>query len=603
MGTNLGSIYVLSSNLNTVAAAAGRARARLEFRGWILPTKDGRTTLLTEGFGQDLRISAELARELPERQVLHGVVHDSSLLIVHLYRNGALVDVFVSRPDYFGASGVEEGGPGHDPARYADWLSHPRRAAALRRLFAEPPQHEWDRLKTLARLLRLPAVTQTYEDLEPPPDGDDGASNRLLAKAEHVPPRGDRKAEARQRKLEARQRQQRLLSSGVLVEQQDYAEKARRERFAWLVEPAGAGILRLRSSPLDAPPPRQMQVSRWLNGVEEAMPQLVASVGESHFALSADARHLLSAEETTLRCRELATGELQEIDLGRRLDGVEWIAGQDFCLRSDEGTSCAISLYSTSSGQATPWRTLPGTRAGQYAFDLVRGLTYRIEASSVLVESSRGEIVRELDFSRPRLFSTDPAQLAAFDTLLAESALPPAPGEGLLAYSDRLARRAVELGVDFERVLGGQRPARVVVSRDGRWLVCGNEQQIAVYPLHEGLPPALDQPAAVATVRAEVERLFGISVPHQWLHDVQFDLARERVLFTGSGGGVQALDLRSGRTALLLESAERCFVRTVALTGDRRHLVCEHTSMRPVPNRPQQVWNYAALCAQAGLDW
>jgi hypothetical protein len=67
---------------------------------------------------------------------------------------------------------------------------------------------------------------------------------------------------------------------------------------------------------------------------------------------------------------------------------------------------------------------------------------------------------------------------------------------------------------------------------------------------------------------------------------------------------VRYLDLNSGRAGDLLAIGERISVMKMSLTRDRSALVLTRTPWAESVRRSRfQIWNYAALCREAGLEY
>src|SRR5262245_48803729 len=101
MGGHYGTIHVRTEDRGPIQAAVEAIAARGKHRFLIAPPLDGWVTVFPNRNGQDSKISECLAHALPDKTLIHCVVHDDDVFAYWMYEGGVQVDAYDSCPGYF----------------------------------------------------------------------------------------------------------------------------------------------------------------------------------------------------------------------------------------------------------------------------------------------------------------------------------------------------------------------------------------------------------------------------------------------------------------------------------------------------------------------
>jgi WD40 repeat protein len=114
-------------------------------------------------------------------------------------------------------------------------------------------------------------------------------------------------------------------------------------------------------------------------------------------------------------------------------------------------------------------------------------------------------------------------------------------------------------------------------------------------PLFAASPMTLESPLKPSEQRDYIN----------FVYDVEFDQAGNRLLFCGIEGNIRFFNLNEGSTGVLLKPPGTNYIRRLLLSPDREHICCICTpsteDRNKKPNRIQ-VWNYRILRTAVGLD-
>ena len=168
MGAFYGSIHLRTKKRNRVRAALQGLAGDTPLL--VAPALDGWVGVYPEGNGQDAELAGKIARAVGGI-ALYVFLHDGDLFGYCYYREGQVVDEYCSAPDYFEpASESERQRLRGRPEALAELL--PRRGAAAELENVLHPHADGRgfavaglALLKFARLLRLPNVMTSYEDL------------------------------------------------------------------------------------------------------------------------------------------------------------------------------------------------------------------------------------------------------------------------------------------------------------------------------------------------------------------------------------------------------------------------------------------------------
>jgi hypothetical protein len=588
MGAWLFSLHVYSSDRALVRRAAEEVASELGIRFLLSPVKKGWIALLADFSTFSENIGAALALRVGGAPVFDCTVADDDDFRYHFYRDGRLVDRYCAAPDTFdGIPKAERPSWRGEPNRFADLFDSPKDVTAcaeLLRLNHRRFTFESQRLEGFARLLGLSHVLDAYE--EPDESGAPdfpGAKNFV-----HVPDDSAAKTAARQRRTNIRGEYQHLKRTGLLRAEIKAPGSAReRERLSckWFFDSGDGALI--------------VQWTDWMHPSPPAVRLLAPTyVGPQPLEIAGDWGRT-SVCSLSRSGRWLALGhaggdwsatlwEWPKAECGARISherSVSWVGfDREEQLLLTAGPSDMV-VSSVPDGRELARTHLDHSAT---AFALHPG------GDQIVVGTSGGEI-----FIRDTRTLVVEKRLTTFRGVLAGGANP------LAATGVLLQARPPELtGERFKAWMMRQADpeifARLLFSPDGDWLFAGTSLGMRAFAWPE-LLAAADGPAPAPKFAAEAQP--GSLGHHTYCHTLAFDESAQRLLFAGLEGVIEALDIRTGSIATLLRPPELLAIRQLALSPDGQSLAVQasEATMNSRPRTEYRIWNYPALCGNAGL--
>ena len=217
MGESYGIVYIRSEGIESVCSACAAVSAASRVKFYVAAPERGWVAVYPSDAGQDPTVSESLAQRLGG-PVLHMVLHDSDLVAYSFFREGVLLDSFVSIPDYFEDMSEEERRQvAGRPELLAEILPAGTSVDDLRALLSEL-RSEDDRVvafrglrgfRLVADCLNLPGERASYESLE-----DSSARRRGLVQ---VPDPAIERAARRAARAAQREEKRILMANHVLL--------------------------------------------------------------------------------------------------------------------------------------------------------------------------------------------------------------------------------------------------------------------------------------------------------------------------------------------------------------------------------------------------
>lgn len=596
MGGSYGSIHVRTADTAPVRVALESISRDAGTKFLLSPAIDGWVSVFPEGNGQDMEISARLAK-LVVAPVIHLVVHDDDVLAYQFYEGGELVDAYNSCPDYFGGEPADRGGV---VERLNSILPDAAKRKALAKLLsAERFTFEVERLQKLTDLLGLPNAVTAYEYLQ---DGE-REGIRQWKQFIHIPDPKAEQVAKRAAKAKAKAEFGRLAEDGLLIFEK-LGGKTAHPLFStspvWCLDPVGSDVLVAWSgSPIGHASPTP---------VERINPRTGATTPTKLFV--PDKVHCLAASPTS---RWLAAGcasgewkaQVWNIESGELAFEIPQArAVEQVCFSRDGETLFAISektltIASLSRPGSVETVGLPDAAkamvvhpAGEHLAVECAGMVALVHlptrkmATLIWIPEPPGPMRDVMEFGAAHMAGKHQEMLARF-----------VPASELEAHKEQAARHW----------LPKQNVCSLSFGQTGNYLFCGTTKGVCVLDWVKALATSNQQSLEpTAFVPAETILRDDGTPDLQLIRAVPIDSVARRILFAGLEAKIRFANISDNRTGdLLVPPAPTSFFK-LELSPDRSALVgtaIELPRERSKPALPRfQVWNYPALCRAAGLD-
>ena len=217
MGAFYGSIHIRTENCDAVQTALNLVAKEANCRFLLGPSLSGWISVFPNDSGQNDRISAEIAKLLPN-DIFHLIVHDDDIFGYFFHRNGRLIDQYNSCPDYFEEVSDEDKQQCQGrPELFEDLLRKPEALGKLKALLIADKKNEFvfenERMAQFVELLGLQNALSSYEHLQA---GErDGIKN--WNQFVHIPDLSAEKAAKRAAKAQIVAEKKRLQNEGILL--------------------------------------------------------------------------------------------------------------------------------------------------------------------------------------------------------------------------------------------------------------------------------------------------------------------------------------------------------------------------------------------------
>jgi hypothetical protein len=611
MGGHYGTIHVRTDNRDEVRFAVERLSTNRNLRFLIAPPINGWVTVFPEDHGQDSALSESLAQLLPDKTLIHCLVHDDDVFAYWLFENGSVLDTYNSCPDYFDKSNPQP--RGGNARALGHLLVDTNKVTDLQKLLdAEKFVFELDRLDQFAALLALPNTGHAYEYLQ---DSETDGVRRWKAFI-HIPDLANEKAARRAAAQQERNELKRLEREGILLVNQK-AEKSSNKHFfknpGWVIDgPTSSVVIKwqdhgLYGSQTQAELWQRLTGPRWqpetwsgptveqLAGLDfSPAGSLLAT--RSHRGLQLDVWNRQDCRLITQR--NFTSG----VGVTAFSPDEKWL----FAVIFSRGSSTELHRVGLHSGsrdailthELAHFRTVIPHPGGRF---LVVVDNFSI---LIIVDVETMTIVNQVWIRESDSQLSSPLR----DYVLAQA------GESFLeAVKDRLSAEEVarHRKENTRHFLPKEVMGSCCFTPNGDWLCCATKQGVRVLNWNEVLrcPEMHAVPVRLAADAERVSHVLDgvIRTEHTWTYGLTFDSLRQRVLFAGLEGKISFFHLNDGRKGDLLVVPGRVPLLQLALMPDRSALVAtaHRREFRSNKESPPhfQIWNYPALCQAANLQY
>lgn len=588
MGAHYLSVQIKSDDRNAVLvlvedmarAQNGRLLVAPALNGWIgLYPNDA---LSGEGF------AAEVSKKLGA-SVIALMVHDSDVFIYNLYQQGQLIDEYSSSPDYFEkVSQAERERLKGKPEVFQRLLGSAETVTALRALLSSKEDEKFvfaeNRLEKFAELLSIRNTLSSYDYLT------NGEWSGIEGRTQfiHIPDLTAEKASARAAAATIRTEMKRLKNEGILCFESLPPGKSDLAPGEALFDPLTGGILfRWGLNAGYAGGPRLLGVKPpW-----DAEPEVVDIPGSSASPVApvfSRTGKLFAYFEGKLRICDWAEKRLlQEISV--ESSPVQFSADEKRLLCSNR---LGFEVLSIENGKVI--RSSPAG-AGRPNF-----MAWH-PSGRFIVTKPRQDQIGLMDLECGKLIKV------LYSGTVADWSKLASVFSGTLKQAGLSEAQLGEMEQGFIR--GSDEPFSLKFSPDGRLLFCATTRGLRVLEWGKVLVAEKSTPAPIFAASAmPLESPLKPSEQRDYVnfaYDVEFDEARNRLLFCGIEGTIRFLNLSDGSTGILLKPPGSNYIWRLHLSLDREHICCvcnpSTEERNKKPNRIQ-VWNYRILRTAAGLD-
>lgn len=609
MGGHYGTIHVRTEDRDAVRSSVEDLVSDRARRYLIAPAINGWVTIFPENNGQDSAVSKALATKLPDKTIIHCVVHDDDVFAYWLFEGGQTVDTYNSCPNYF--SDKNPPPRGGNAAAFSDLLANPKKVQELQSLLdADRFDFELERQDRFAALLGLPNTAYAYEYLQ----GGETDGVRQWKKFIHVPDLAPEKAAERAAAAKERAELKALQQEQVLLVSQKAEKTTNKRSFkypSWAMDPASSLVVLTWQEPLAggrAPlewrcfsPPR-WQEEKWDGPATERLDRLHFSTGGSWLAVPLQFHSQIDIWDR--RANRIAAQKkfLGNVSTMMFSADENWL----FIVVHNQDASTHLHRVALRPGlkdavlveKTLHFKAIAPHPNGSFLaivdnFGLllvvdiqtmrIRNQVWIKETNSLLPEGLREKIVGDAKQKIPEMMK---GHLSA---------------EKLEHYRQQCDRH----------FLPKDSIHTCAFSPEGDWLFCGTYFGLrgldwkTVLECPEMCPVPVDLSVEAESVTLDIG---GRSTTAQkMVYGIVFDATRRRVLFCGLEGKITFVELDGGRTGTLLENPGKFSLVQLALTPDRSALVSTACRPRVSPNKQEaplfQIWSYPALCRKAGLNY
>ncbi len=606
MGGHYGTIHVRADDRDAVRSAVERLGCDNTRRFLIAPAIGGWVTVFPENNGQDERVSEALAAKLPDKTLIHCLVHDDDVFAYWLFEGGRVVDAYNSCPDYFGDPNPPP--RGGNARALAHLLRDPAKVNELQTLLdADRFDFELERQDQFAALLGLPNTAYAYEYLQ----GGETDGVRQWKKFIHVPDLAPEKAARRAAAAKDRAELKQMQRDGILLVE-ERAKKSSNKHFfqnpVWALDSTSSAVVLswqdegARTTGWRRFSPPDWRGEPWVRpGIEHAQSFWFSPSGS-----------LLA----------VCPGNYAQIDIwdarANRLMAQKPFTGSvaTLAFSSDENWLFVSVHNSPPPTQLHRVALRPGLQDAVLANELLHFqaiiphpegrllavldnfgllLVVEVETFQIIHEAWIKEANSPLPEGVAEAIVNDAAE-KMLDLLKAHMSAAELKRYRLQSARHFLPKEAIRLGL---------------FSPDGHWLFCGTNVGLRALDWSDVLRSQTENPVPVRfSADAEPAQFLDRghnAIQHRLVYGVVYDALRRRVLYSGLEGKICFLNLDDGHSGTLLMVPARMPLIQLALTHDRSALVAtahplDFESRRSTPSH-FQIWSYPALCRTAGLEY
>ena len=575
MGASFGSIQVRGEDREAVKTAAEAVSQERKQKFLIGPLLNGWIAVYPDGSGQDEASATALSKQLGNK-LLQLIVHDDDIFAYNFFQSGELLNRYSSRPDYFSKiSSSEREILKPNLELFRDLVGSPSKLDALSRLLdtTEKVDFEQSRLGQFAKLLGIHNTLTCYEYLTA---GDrDGITK--WKQFIHVPDQTAEKSAKKEAEAALRREKLEWRKRGLLCNEWLPPGGRRSAPFPmpeFCTDPVNGGFLALwqmgyghvpQLLELEKPWPRKAETVPLT--FRSAFPgKLTMSFSGKWFAFFDEGLRLWNWRER----QELANVNVRAIPITFTKDEKHLLCHVIHTATDEKSMSSRserklgiISLETQQVVQTIQTGTGPNIVTVIHPHDVHLLTQYTSDQWGIFDLHSK-ELVKVL-YTGP-----------------------------LTDFSRLGDRRRLFVRTD-EQVLNA------TFSSDGHFLCCATINGLRVHSWDALLAASETTLEPRFTVTPRPEARFR----QNYIYDAVLDEEQNRVLFCGLEGTMRFLNLRDGSTGILLDPPGKSPIWRLQLSRDRKFICCicfpVHEERDHKPPR-LQVWNYEALCKEAGLS-
>jgi WD40 repeat protein len=611
MGTFYGSVLVRAENSNVVRKALEVVAKNSKSRFLLGPALNGWVSVFPNDAGQNDRVSAEIAKELPN-DILHLAVHDDDIFSYYVYRNGRLADRYNSCPDHFGPVSSDEKKQcvGH-PEVFEHLLpnANAKTLEKLKKLLTKQKfTFEQERMTEFVALLDLPNAMSSYEYLQSGErDGIKGWEQFV-----HIPDLAPEIAARQATQAQIENEKGQLQKTGLLLAEISPPKEGKTiTAIAWGTDSSSNGLLLVWQSfdfgALGDAAPKMAEFQSLQAPWElPARPLgLKTNATATVFSTSPSGKWLAGgfvAGDWTARVWDWRDKKLAfEVTHSRAVGSVEFSRDDQF-VYSLGGDEFIVSSLK----EKGPVKTIKGVEGSRAAAVHPSGnfASLALQGGLAIVDLNNEKVTKQLRVNR-RMEKMDrwPSQP---DDVVAQK---------LIQNPEKLKKMGVKSQKELEswikekRFLTFETQEQVFdlgFSPDGTQLFIASKG-IRVFDWEKILAAKDDAPPPQFCVDAPKDDEYDPN-SRPLAYSVRFDPERNLVLSGCLAGTVQYLSLATGHSGTLLEVPGEMAIGRLELTTDGKALCCD-CAVRPrrkdrlndERSPCLQIWNYPVLCKAAGL--
>jgi hypothetical protein len=590
------------------------------------PPCDGWLAVYPDNHGQDDAVVKAIAKRFPG-EILHVLVHDDDIFAYSYFRDGKRVDHYNSRPDYFGKVSARarqqcRGQPEMLAHLLPDRSALPELEELLSQGRDEPPLFATDMMERFVELFRLHNAICSYEYLM---RGErDGIED--WDQFTHVPDRSAEVAQAQQAEAALAHAKQELRAAGVLLAEQagDLLTMA-----AWCPDREGSGFLvtwiNLGNRP--GPFPIERLGPPWSSPPTPT--GLTATNNDRWLALSPSGRYLALGGFQRTRLWDLDSNTLVvEVPCERMVSWLGFspddkylvtVAPEEIVVSIVDGGRQANAFMVPQANLAVvhpSGQLVIADNLGKLSFvDYLSGKVHKTlflggrhvpSAMEVRLMQQQGQQM-DVEAMMAGVRATMEQQLKRMEKRQPKEAVEQLRLEmekQLAAVREQFAKQRQDPASRIPPERGNERVYQLLISRDGQWLFCTSSGGLRSYAWNDLV--ARDGAGATFFVPPQAQEhktvhgTFSVPAYH---YGAAHDERANRLIYAGGAGLVHALDLASGRSAVLLDPPNRAPIHRLGLSRDGWSLCCSCASQvveGQGNHRAQvlQIWNYRELAAK-----
>jgi WD40 repeat protein len=644
LGGFYGSVQIRGVDRSEVTGLLEKLSRKQKMRFLVGPLLGEWVGVYPEGGGQDVGIGIQIARKL-KGELFQLLVHDDDFLAYQYYRDGKAVDQYNSRPDYFApASARHRRKLQGQPELFAHLLRDTEAVSSLKTKLAEAEAEPFAyvALQAFAEALGILNAVASYEYLREGETDDIAGWDQFI----HIPDLASEEAKEREAEAVVRAKKTAAMKEGLLLKEIG-GLRGRDCPGPWCCRaPDGQSFLVAWSghaSSEEKPCELERYGSPW-----EASPVPFSMSIDGHIynmCVSRSGRYLAvghAAGDWKATLWDLV--EKRRIAESPQVRAVSWVGftpderamisvsndGQEgrVVIQPVDGSSArALSLKHASRAACHPGGRKLAVIDDRNRLSVVELETLHVETASfvggrrVAATFEQGMIeqikasVANIDYEKvgqtirkqheQLLRSLNPKHLPEGINSIEElkQQLEQGVAEQLKSMREQNARLGTPEWLS-DQLSGSEGVYSMLFDKSGDRLCLGTQNGLRVYRWDEVAKTQGDMPRPIMAVDLGSKAMqIGNSSTQQeqYVYTLEYDEARDWILFSGLEGRVRYLDLASGRSGVLLEPPEDWPILQVELSSDRSALAVRYQPdfySQKVDKRGAAIgfWNYRALC-------